>query len=727
MVKSHDLPGNVGMSPGDPPSASPLESRRTTRGTCSHNCPDTCGLLYEVEDGRAVSVKGDPNHPYTQGWLCIKVNHYLERVASPDRLRYPLHRSGPKGSGRFSRIGWDEAMAEIAGRWKDLIQRHGAESILPYSFSGTCGTVQNSAMEGRLFNRMGVSNLDRTICDMPGAHALLCTIGDSLGADPEDVVNTKLLIIWGANPVSTHPHYVPFVAEAKRRGARVILIDPRRSRTAAQATDHVAPYPGTDAALALGMTNLIFQMGLADDDFLHSHGVGAEALRERAAEFPVSRTAEITRLSEAVIRDLAIAYGTAKPACIRVGWGIQRHSNGGQTMRSIACLPAVTGQYGVSGGGMLFSNMSVKWNGEALGTISLRRKPVRSINMNRIGEALLRAEPPVRSLYVFNGNPAAVAPAQEKVLAGLRREDLFTVVHDLFQTDTADYADVVLPAASPLEQFDLHRSTTHQYLQINRPAIDPPGEAKTNVEVFRLLATAMGYDDPVLQQSAEEIAAGLIDRGHGPRLAGMEFADLFESGHRKLDLPAEHWIPFADRRFRTPSGKVELFSKKLADEGHDPLPNYEPLREGPDGSPELHKRYPLQLLTPGAHHFTSSSFANVPSLQRLEGEPAVEINPADAAARDVVDGEMVETFNERGRCMLKARVTDAVQPGVIVSDSVWWHKHSPGGRNVNVLTPDSLADFAGGSTFHTNLVEIRPWPGGDPASEGSGVIPRRDP
>ncbi len=680
------------------------------KGACPHNCPDTCGWVVTLDAaGTPVKIQGDPDHPYTRGWLCTKVNRYLEFVLHPERLRRPLRRVGAKGEGRFEPISWDEALDTVTARWQELVGRYGPESILPYSYSGTLGLVQSTVANMRFWTRLGASGLDRTICSVAGTEALRVTVGGSLGTDPESVVDSRLVLLWGTNPASTHPHFIPWLDEARRRGAKVYYIDPHRSLTAKRADIHLMPRPGSDAALALGLMHLLFTEGRVDEAWAREHTVGLDQLRRRAMEMPPARAAELTGIPEPDIRQLARDYGTTRPALIRTSMGIQRHSNGGNTIRALACLPALTGDYGRPGGGLLYSTGGYwMWPAEAACPQELFRNSPnpnpRVINMNRLGAALLEADPPVRSLYVFNSNPASVAPNTNRVLAGLAREDLFTVVHELFMTDTARWADIVLPATSQFEHWDLHKAYGHLYVSLNRPAMPPLGEAKSNWEVFQLLAERMGFTEACFRQPAEEIIRDTLARG-GPAVTGITWERLLEEGTCRLTYPRP-MVPFADGRFRTPSGKVELYSEQMARAGADPLPGWVPDVESREHNPARARRYPLQMVSAASHHFLNSTFGNVPSHRRAHGDPFVEIHPRDAAARDVRDGDWVEVSNSRGAFLARARVGETVAPGTVFTPTLWWSQYAPDGRGANQTTSDELADYAGGATFHGNLVEV---------------------
>lgn len=682
------------------------------RGACPHDCPDTCATITEVQDGRAVKFYADKGHPVTRGWLCAKVRPYLERVYSPERLLYPLRRVGPKGGGQWERISWDEAVAEIAARWQAIIAEHGPAAILPYSYSGTLGLVQTAVTDARLWGRMGASGLDRAICCAGSHAAVAATLGARHSADYADVANSELVLIWGHNPATSGPHFMPFLREAQKRGTYVVVVDPRRTVTARSADEHIQPRPATDAALALGMIHVIFSEGLHDEPWLEANSVGWRELRERAAAYPPERAAEITGVPAETIIGLARRYATAKPALLKTADGVQRHQNGGQTFRALLCLPAVVGQYGVRGGGLGYSTGGYAlWDGQALAHADACPPAPRVVNMNRLGAALMgeASDPPIMSLFVYCANPVGSSPNAGLIVEGLKREDLFTVVHEQFLTDTADYADIVLPATSQLEQVDLHRPYGHRHLQYNQPAIAPLGECRSNWDTSRALAAAMGYTEPWLHESAEEVIRGVLDasRERNPYLAGVTLERLQAEGSVPLHFTPETDVPFADLRFPTPSGKVELASSLMAARGLDPLPHYaEPAEFAAARTNGLADG--LVLISGAAHHYVSSSFANQPSLRGREGEPFIEISPADAAARGIADGAYVRVENGRGWCELRAVVTDDVPPGTAVAPKGHWAKLTRAGRNVNWTTPDALADLAGQSTFHSNVVRVRP-------------------
>ncbi|HEV8193215.1 MAG TPA: molybdopterin oxidoreductase family protein [Ktedonobacterales bacterium] len=684
---------------------------RLVKGACPHDCPDTCATITEVRDGRAVRFYAEKDHPITQGWLCAKVRPYLDFVYHPDRLQRPLRRVGPKGSpDRWEPLSWEDAIGEIASRWQEIIARYGAAAILPYSYSGQTGIVQLGVCNQRLWNRMGASGLQRSICGAAASAAVTYTYGARLGLEYTDVLESRLVVLWGHNPASTAPHFMPQLREAQRRGAYIVVIDPRRTLTARSADVHLQPRPATDGALALGLLHVLFAEGLHDEPWLEAHSIGWRDLRDRVASYSPERVAEITGIPAETIVALARRFGTTKPTLLKVADGVQRHGNGGQTIRAIISLPAVVGQVGVRGGGLSYYTADyISYDAETLAHKSECPPQPRVVNMNRLGAALTGevSDPPIMSLYVFSANPVVSTPNTGRIVQGMLRDDLFTVVHELFMTDTASYADIVLPATSQLEQIDLHEAYGHRFLQYNAAAIPPLGEAKSNWDVMRLLAEAMGYQEPWLRQSAEEVIAELLETSSAitPALAGITLERLQAEG-TVAHIPPEHHVPFADGRFPTPSGKLELRCDALAAIGLDPLPDYQAPSEfahRPVDDPRL------TLITGAAHHFVSSSFANMPHLLAKEGEiPWIEIHPEDARRRSITDGALVEVANARGACRLRAVVTENVLPGVVVAPKGRWLSRSLDGHNVNWTTSDALAELAGQSTFHSNLVEIRP-------------------
>jgi anaerobic selenocysteine-containing dehydrogenase len=677
------------------------------RAACPHDCPDTCALHVTVADGRAIKVEGDPDHPTTRGVLCTKVARYLERTYSENRLLHPLCRVGAKGEGRFERIGWDEALDTIALRFREIADStDGPQAILPYSYAGTMGLLQYGSMDRRFFHKLGASLLDRTICATAGKAGYAATIGASIGTDLEQFENAKLILIWGSNPVVSNLHLWSRVLEAKRRGAKLIAIDPYRSQSAEKCHEHLALVPGTDAALALGVMHILIAENLLDRDYVDRYTLGFDALEERVRDYPPSRVASLTGLREEQIVALARDYGTIAPAVIRLNYGMQRHAGGGMAIRTVACLPALVGAWRhAAGGALLSSSGTYPINTAALERPELSWNSPRTINMSTIGDALLEAaDPPIRALFVYNSNPVAVAPDSGKVVAGFAREDLFCVVHDVFLTDTADYADIVLPATTQLEHLDVHSSYGHLYALANNPAIAPLGEAKPNTEVFRLLAARMGFDEPCFAESDESMAANAFVASH-PRMAGIDWETLKTQGWQRLNVPAPY-APFAQGNFPTPSGKCEFYSESLRRQGLDPLPTYTPPRESAVSDPALARRFPLAMLSPPARNALNSSFGGLPVFLETEKTPWLDIDAEDAAARGIGDGDKVRVYNDRGAFVVTARITDRTRPGVVVAPSIWWRKLSPDGTNANMVTGQALTDMGRAATFYDVLVEV---------------------
>ncbi len=681
---------------------------KVVRVACPHDCPDTCAMLVTVRDGVATKIQGDPSMPFTDGTLCTKVAHYLERTYSPDRLLHPLKRTGKKGKGEFRRISWDEALDEISERLKALAEDN-PESILPSSYAGTMGMVQYMSMDRRFFNKLGASLLDRTLCSSAGKQGIKATLGGSVGMDPERFDEAKLILLWGANPIVSNLHLWSRVQEAKRRGAKVIAIDPYRSLSAEKSTRHIALLPGTDGALALGMMHVLISEDLIDRDYIANYTIGFDALRERVLrKYSPASVARICGIPAEEVVQLAREYGRVKPAAIRLNYGMQRHAGGGIAARTIACLPALTGAWRDAAGGIVLTTADFfNFDHAALERPDLLagRRP-RVINQSKLGDALTAAQPPVRAIIVYNNNPVAVCPDSEKVIAGFSREDLFTVVMDHFQTDTADYADIVLPATTQLEHWDVHKSYGHLYVLANNPAIAPVGESLPNSEVFRRLAARMGFDEPCFRDSDEDICRSALESRSAsshPRMNGVSWDKLKQAGWQKLDVPPR-FAPFAAGGFPTPSGKCEFYSEWLEKQGIDPLPFYNPPSEVADE--ELGRRFPLAFLSPPARHFLNSSFANLPRFRDFEREPHLDMHSDDAARRGIRDGDLVRVFNDRGGYMLKARVNGKPRAGVVVAPSVWWKKYSPDGRNANDVTSQRTTDLGGGATFYDCLVEV---------------------
>lgn len=663
-------------------------------------------MLVTVEDGRAVRMAGDREHPVTNGFLCTKVSKYLERTYHADRLLYPQIRIGAKGEGRFRRATWDEALDLIAARLRAAAEEYGPQSILPYSYAGTMGLIQGEGMDRRFFHALGASKLDRTICASAGAEALNVTYGTRMGTDPEDVGKARLILLWGTNTLTANPHLWPFVREAKNNGAKVVCIDPLRTRTAAASDEHIPIRPGTDAALALSMMHVLFRDNLADLDYLREMTNGWEGLRERVLrDYAPSRVAAICRIPEATIRDLATRYGTTRPTFIRMNYGLQRHAGGGSAVRAISILPAVTGAWNDAGGGCLLSTSGTfsKLDLASLHRADLSPAGTRTINMSRLGEALTKIDdPPVKAMVVYNSNPGAIAPDRENVLAGLRRDDLFTVVLEHFQTDTADYADVLLPATTQLEHEDLHKAYGHLYVMYNARAIEPLGESLPNSEIFRRLAARIGLADPSLRDSDEAMMRQVL------RTMPFTFEELRERSYIRLAVDKPHLPYRAGTRVPTKSGKIDIASEAGVAHRLDLLPEYVPPYESEERDPALVARFPLALISPPAHEFLNSTFVNVASLRRAAGKPTLEIHADDATARGIAGGMRVSIFNDRGAFTAEAVVTDRVRPGVVSAPSVWWAKLTGDRTNANHTTSQAVTDIGGGATFYDNLVDVAP-------------------
>jgi anaerobic selenocysteine-containing dehydrogenase len=703
-------------------------AKTTIRAACPHDCPDTCAMLVTVEDGRATEVRGDPEHPFTRGALCVKVNDYIERVYSPDRVLHPQRRVGPKGARKFERIGWDAALDEIASHFRRITAEYGAQAILPCSYLGTEGLLNGLSVGDAFFNRLGASISERTFCASGALTGYIMTVGPTPGTDPESLVHSSYIIIWACNVISTNLHLWPIIAEAKRRGAKLVVIDPMRTRTAKEADWHIPIRPGTDGALALGMINVIISENLTDRDYVEKYTVGYPELKARAQEYPPERVSGITGIPPTDIVRLAREYAQTQPSAIRFGVGIERQAGGGQCVRAMACLPALVGAWRQAGGGLVFApTFAFPVKHEVLMRPDFIRAGTRQINQYQLGAALsgeLGLAPPVKALFVYNSNPVVVAPDQERIVAGLARDDLFTVVSEQFMTDTADFADIVLPATTQLEQFDLIASWGHLYLTLNMPAIAPRGEAISNAELFRRLAARMGFNEKCFKRGDEETVLELIDWA-APALSGIDLEVLKRDGYARLKVgPPDTFAPHAEGKFPTASGKTEFVSSMAAkgnfvlpvfrqgltefEPGHkvDRLPGYIAPRESAQTNPALAARYPLNIISPKSHAFLNSCYANMPRQRRIAGEPGLTIHPADAAKRGVVEASLVRVFNDRGSFKAQAHVSDAVRPGVVVAPMGYWRKFSRSNSTVNAANSCVLADLGNAPTFSDNLVEV---------------------
>ncbi|HEY8671503.1 MAG TPA: molybdopterin-dependent oxidoreductase [Terriglobales bacterium] len=700
--------------------------KQVVHAACPHDCPDACGVLITVNDGKAVKIQGDPAHPVTRGFLCAKVAKYLERVYSPDRVLYPMRRMADKGGAAtpaqavsartqqvFERITWDEALGEIAARLKSVAEEFGGEAVLPYSYGGTLGKLNNASMDRRFFNRLGASQLDRNICSAAGEAGLKSVTGVKLGTEPEQFRHSKYIIAWAANVHGNNVHLWPFIEEARRNGAKLIVIDPYRTRTAACADWHIPINPGTDVALALGMMHVIIGEDLYDADYVARHTLGFDQLREKVREYTPAKVSGWTGISAADIEKLAKEYATVRPAVIRMNYGVQRSENGGMATRAITMLPCITGSWKEVGGGLQLSTSGAyELNQDALERPDLMQKclgrSARVINMVELGKALnLVDDPPVKALFVYNSNPAAVAPNHNEVVRGLLRTDLFTVVHEQFFTDTTDFADIVLPATTFFEHKELQTAYGHYFLQVSNQAIEPVGECRSNVEVFRSLAERMGFEEECFRDSVEEMMDQALD-SKNPWLGGLTRGRLEKEGHVRLNFDekekaSEAFLPFAKGNFRTASGKAELYNESLKAQGLDPVASFVPPQESRHGSAA--RSFPLELLARKADNFLNSTFSNQPGLQSMEEAGLLELSRADADARGIRDGDVVRAFNHRGEIHLRARVDGKVSPGVVAA-TLNWAKLTPGNRNINVLTSEKLTDMGNSATFYSVLIEV---------------------
>jgi anaerobic selenocysteine-containing dehydrogenase len=671
----------------------------TRHSVCALDCPDTCSLLIQVEDGRGSKLRGNPAHPITRGFLCGKVAQYLEREYHPGRLLYPQRRAGAKGEGRFQRISWDEALDAIAQNLQSAAREFGPESILPYSYAGTMGLLQGSGMDRRFFHRLGASRLDRTICSAAGMAGMTAALGIRYATETEQFRHSKLIIAWGANVLGTNVHLWPFIVEARRNGARFYVIDPYRNRTGAAADKHFFINPGSDTALALAMMHVIIGENLHDADYVANHTEGFDALRQRVLAWTPARAAELTGIAAGEIVTLAREYATTRPAAIRLNYGVQRSERGAMAVRTVGLLPALIGSWREIGGGVqLSTSQAFHLNRQNLERPDLQTKALgreaRLVNMTELGAALTNLNnPPVKAMVVYNSNPAAIAPNQNAVLAGMRREDLFTVVMEQLQNDTADYADILLPSTTFLEHTDLYLAYGHYYLQLARPALPAPGEAKSNVEVFRLLARRMGLDEPCLQDSDDELIRAALDSQH-PFVKGITLEDLDRDHFVRLRMP-QPFQPFAQGGFGTASGKCQFHAETL---------DYAPPVESRHGDGELRRKYPFELISPKNDDSMNSTFGHRDEVDRQTA--ALHLNTEDALRLGIHENDSVRVYNGRGSCVLTAAIDGAVQPGVVCAPAVRWTKRSPGQRGVNALTSERLTDAGGGPTFYSCLVQV---------------------
>ncbi|MGB8012032.1 MAG: molybdopterin-dependent oxidoreductase [Terriglobales bacterium] len=700
--------------------------KHVVHAACPHDCPDACGVLITIEDGRATKIQGDPEHPVTRGFLCAKVAKYLDRVYSPDRVLYPMRRVAPKGprgtdaaaSKAFERITWDEALDEIAQRLHRIATDYGPEAILPYSYGGTLGALNGASMDRRFFHRLGASQLERTICSSAGEEGLKSVIGIKLGTEPEQFSHSRYIIAWGSNIHGNNVHLWPFIEEARRKGAKLVVIDPYRTRTAKCADWYLPIRPGTDAALALGLMHVIIGENLFDADYVSRYTVGFEDLKARAEQYPPEKVAYWTGISAEDIRKLAREYATVRPSVIRVNYGIQRSERGGMSMRAVTMLPCLIGSWKEVGGGLQLSlSGSFGLNRGALEMPELMQKalgrPARIVNMVQLGTALNSlTAPPIQALFVYNSNPAAVCHNHNEVVRGLKRPDLFTVVHEQFLTDTTDYADIVLPATTFFEHKDLQAAYGHYYLQVSNQAMEPQGECRSNVDLFHALAQRMGFEDDCFRETVDSMIDCALDSPN-PRLRGIT-RDRLEQEHRiRLNFGKDGsadrnapFLPFAQGNFPTPSGKAEFYSETLKRQGLDPVVAFTPPEESRNGSGSKAAGFPLELLARKPDNHLNTSFANLPSVRQMEpwiGD--LEMHPDDAEARGIRHGDRIRAFNQRGEILLQARVNGSVPPGVVAA-RLDWARFSPGGGNINVLTSEKLTDMGNAATFYSVCVEV---------------------
>jgi len=671
----------------------------TIRGACSHDCPDTCSWIVEVREGQAEKLYGDPGHPFTRGTLCAKVDHYLERVYHPDRVLHPLKRIGRKGEARFERVGWDEALADIAARWTSIAAQYGAEAILPFSSAGTQGLLGFGSLDRRLFGSMGYSRLERNICGAVAGQGLAATQGSGMGIDPEDLVHSRFIVLWGTNTIVTNLHLWPVIRKAQQQGATVVVIDPIVTRTAAAADWHIQLRPASDAAFALAVMHVMIRDGLVDRDYVARHAEGFDALAERARAFSPEAVTRTTGLSAEDIERFARRYATTHPSVIRPLIGVEHHRNGAMMFRTIACLPVLSGAWRHRGGGLSRSTHALQYSTldmDGLVRPDVHRPGVRALNMRDLGRDLCSTSlaPPVKALFVYNCNPLLTMPNQNRIREGLGLEDLFTVVHELFVTDTARYADYVLPAASQIECLDLVTAWGHHYLSLNRPAIAPLGESVTNTELMRRLAAALGRTEPWLFESDESMLRAALASGH-PWLDGITWDLLWTQGYARLRAP-DNWRPFADGGFPTAGGKALLYSEPLKSMGLDPLPSADGGSTGPG----------LQLISGKTLHYLNSGYSNIERHQRREGPLTIEVHADDARPRGLVDGETVRVSNERGEVSAVCRISTRVRPGVAWMPFGGLRDAAGRRQSVNALTPEEPTDWGGGSGLYDAFVEV---------------------
>ena len=695
-------------------------------GGCPHDCPDTCAMIYEIKDNKLISVKGNKDHPYTRGGLCVKVKDFDKKHYHPDRLLYPLKRVGAKGEKKFERIKWSEAIKTITDKWKEIIKEYGPQAIMPYSYLGNQGLVHGLNGADAFFNKMGATVCERTFCGEGSCTAYLTTVGPTAGVDVESYIHSKYIVIWACNSISTNLHHWAVIKDAKKKGAKVVVIDSYKSRTAKAADWHISPKPGTDGALAMGVINSIIEQDLTDNEYVKNYTNGFSELSEHAKSKTPEWASKITGIKAEDIKKLAFELATIQPAAIRMGVALERHYGGGQTIRAVTCISALTGAWRHVGGGITqFPVWEHPYKFDVICRPEFIPENTRVINALQIGRALLgetHSDIPIKSMMCWNANPVTQSPEAEKIVEGLKREDLFLVSAEHFISDTASYADIVLPAAMGAELEDIILSWGHLYLTYNEKCIDPPEEALPNNKIFQKLASAMGYKDEQFKWSDSECLENYID-WKAPASKGITLDYLRKNGYARLNVGTkDDRCPHKEGNFPTEDGKCNFIIKNVKNfvagpfrqmyEGNQPgqplpeLPDYVPPAESPNTNPELAKKYPLNIISPKSHAFLNSQYANMDSKIKIQGEQFVLINKIDADNRNISDGENVKVYNDRGDFHGDARISEDVEPGIVVATLGYWRQKSKTGT-VNSISSGLLADMGNAPTFSDNLVEVK--------------------
>lgn len=677
---------------------------KTVFGACYHDCPDRCSWHITTANNQVIAFEANKNDPYTAGKLCDKMVDFPKDVTfHPDRILTPLKRTGPKGTGAFEPISWEQGIDEIAIKVKDIIKQKGGEAILPYSFGGNQGLVQRGALANRFFARIGASQLERTICGDAAVAGVLATNGQTTGVLPEDFIHSRYIVLWGTNPMLSNQHLWPLIQRAKNNGAKIITVDPFQSKTSIESDWHIQPQPGTDTALALGLMHVILRENLHDKEYTDSYTIGLDQLLQHVQKYDPLTVSQITGLEEETIVTFAKEYANSSPSLIRVLIGMEHQVNGASAFRAVAMLPALTGAWRHHGGGLM--HMTYELFGEALNWegVNLPKEmanpTTRKINMIELGKALNNTElnPAIHGLFIYNSNPAVTTPNQNLVVKGLERDDLCTVVLEHFMTDTARYADYIFPATTVLENWDVLSSWGTPYLNINEPAISPLGEAKSNAEFFRLLAKEMGFKEGYFHVSDLDMVKETLKSEH-EYMKGISFQTLRKKGGQKLNLP-DKWMPHANGNFKTSSGKCHFYDPEM----EQPLPEYIPHNY----QDEFRKQYPLHLLTiKTPENFLNTSHANIDRLVKAEGGFYLEIHPNDASKRDIQDGDELKVYNPRGRVFITARISQKVTPGVVCMPQGFWPSRLKGGSSANALTNDLLTDLGRGGAIQEAKVEV---------------------